>query len=102
MIPSCVMNKMIRSTERRLQDIERLLRIKPIPNFEEFKNEWERMDALSCSVLAAEAESADFEIMDSARKKYMIAVRTYLLEMGVINKEAKSLLQIAKELENIN
>ncbi len=96
------MNNNIRNTQRRLQDIERLLKIKPVPSFDEFKCEWERMDSLSCSVLAAEAESGDFENLDRARQKYMIAVRTYLLEMGVINGNEKSLREIATEMENTN
>lgn len=102
MINSCVMNKDIRSAERRLQDIERRLKIEPVPSFQEFKSEWERMDSLSCSVLAAEAESGDFESMSRARQKYMLAVKTYLLEMGVINGNEKSLREIATEMENTN
>ena len=60
------------------------------------------MDSLSCSVLAAEAESGDFESMNRARQKYMLAVKTYLLEMGVINGNEKSLREIATEMENTN
>ena len=93
------MNKGIKSVELRLQDIEKQLKIEPVPSFQEFKSEWERMDSLSCSVLAAEAESGDFEILDHTRRKYMIAVRTYLLEMGFINENAKSFREIATELE---
>ena len=96
------MNNNIRNTQRRLQDIEKQLKIEPIPSFQEFKSEWERMDSLSCSVLAAEAESGDFESMNRARRKYMLAVRTYLLEMGLIDKNAKSFQEIADELEKEN
>lgn len=102
MINSCVMNKGIKTVELRLQDIEKQLKIEPVPSFEEFKSEWERMDSLSCSVLAAEAESGDFESMSRARQKYMLAVKTYLLEMGVINGNEKSLREIATEMENTN
>ena len=96
------MNKGIKSVKLRLQDIEKQLKIEPVPGFQEFKSEWERMDSLSCSVLAAEAESGDFETLDRARRNYMIAVRTYLLEMGVINGNEKSLREIATEMENAN
>ena len=96
------MNKGIKSVELRLQDIEKQLKIEPVPSFQEFKSEWERMDSLSCSVLAAEAESGDFESMSRARQKYMLAVKTYLLEMGVINGNEKSLREIATEMENTN
>ena len=99
MINSYVMNKGIKSVELRLQDIEKQLKIEPVPSFQEFKSEWERMDSLSCSVLAAEAKSGDFESMNRARRKYMLAVRTYLLEMGLIDKNAKSFQEIADELE---
>ena len=88
-----------RNTEQRLQEIEKQLKIYPVPSFEEFKTEWAKMDSLSCSVLAAEAESGDFEILDHTRRKYMIAVRTYLLEMGFIKENAKSFREIATELE---
>ena len=96
------MNNNIKTTQRRLQDIEKQLKIEPIPSFQEFKSEWERMDSLSCSVLAAEAESGDFESMSRARQKYMLAVKTYLLEMGVINGNEKTLREIATEMENTN
>ena len=96
------MNNNIKTMQRRLQDIENQLKIEPIPSFQEFKSEWERMDSLSCSVLAAEAESGDFESMNRARRKYMLAVKTYLLEMGVINGNEKSLREIATEMENTN
>ena len=33
------------------------------------------------------------------RRKYMLAVRTYLLEMGLIDENAKSFQEIANELE---
>lgn len=96
------MNNNIRSTQRRLQDIENQLKIKPISSFDEFKSEWERMDALSCSVLAAEAESGDFESLNQARRKYMTVIRSYLLKMGLIDEHAKSYKQIAKEMEEVN
>ena len=96
------MNNNIKTTQRRLQEIERKLKIEPVPSFEEFKSKWEKMDSLSCSVLAAEAESGDFESMNRARRKYMLAVRTYLLEMGLIDENAKSFQEIADELEKEN
>lgn len=96
------MNKGIKSVELRLQDIEKQLKIEPVPSFQEFKSEWERMDSLSCSLLAAEAECGDFESMSRARQKYMIAVRTYLLEMGLIDERAKSFQEISNELEREN
>lgn len=96
------MNKGIKSVELRLQDIEKQLKIEPVPSFQEFKSEWERMDSLSCSVLAAEAESGDFNTYDVAWRQYMSAVRSYLLTLGLIEENAKSFQEIADELEKEN
>ena len=83
----------------RLQVLERFFCIKPIPTLEQFKTKWAEADPLSRSVLAALAESGDFETMDKPWSRYMTAVRGYLLQMGEINADAKSLRQIAKEME---
>lgn len=88
----------MKSTINRLQAIEETLKIKPIPNFDEFKSEWERMDALSRSVFVAEAESGDFNTYDVAWRQYMSAVRSYLLAMGLIDRNAKSFIEIAEEV----
>ena len=90
----------MKSTINRLQAIEETLKIKPIPNFDEFKSEWERMDALSRSVFVAEAESGDFNTYDVAWRQYMSAVRSYLLTMGLIDENAKSFIEIAEEVSN--
>ena len=90
----------MKSTINRLQAIEETLKIKPIPNFDEFKSEWERMDALSRSVFVAEAESGDFNTYDVAWRQYMSAVRSYLLAMGLIDRNAKSFIEIAEEVSN--
>lgn len=83
----------------RLQVLERFFCVKSIPTFDQFKTKWAEADALSKSVLAALAESGDFETMDKPWSRYMTAVRGYLLQMGEINADAKSLRQIAKEME---
>ena len=92
------MNNNIRTTQRRLQDIERQLKIEPVPSFEEFKSKWERMDSLSRSVFVTEAESGDFNTYSNTWRQYMTAVRSYLLDMGMINENAKSFREIAKEV----
>ena len=92
------MNKGIKSVELRLQNLERQLKIKTVPSFEEFKIEWEKMDSLSRSVFASEAESGDFDTFDHNWRKYMTAVRSYLLKMGVIDEHTKSYREIAKEV----
>lgn len=83
----------------RLQVLERFFCVKSIPTFEQFKTKWAEADALSRSVMAALAESGDFETMDKPWRNYMLAVRGYLLQMGEIDPDAKSLRQLATEME---
>lgn len=83
----------------RLQVLEKHFCMKPIPTLDQFKKAWAEADPLSRSVLAALAESGDFEAVRKPWEKYMLAVRGYLLQMGEINADAKSLRQIAKEME---
>ena len=89
----------MRDYTNRLQVLERFFCVKSIPTFDQFKTKWAEADALSKSVLAALAESGDFETMDKPWSRYMTAVRGYLLQMGEIDADAKSLRQIAKEME---
>ena len=79
--------------------LEKHFCIKDIPTFDQFKTKWAEADPLSRAVLAASAESADFETMDKPWRNYMFAVRSYLLQMGLIDEHAKSLRQLAKEME---
>ena len=88
----------MKNIQSRLNEIERTLKIQPVPSFEEFKIEWEKMDSLSRSVFASEAESGDFDTFDHNWRKYMTAVRSYLLKMGVIDGHTKSYREIAKEV----
>ena len=83
----------------RLQVLERFFCVKSIPTFEQFKTKWAEADPLSRSVLAALAESGDFETMDKPWRNYMLAVRGYLLQMGEITTDAQSLRQLAAEME---
>lgn len=83
----------------RLQVLENHFCIKDIPNFDQFKTKWAEVDALSKSVLAALAESGDFETMGKPWRNYLLAVRGYLLQMGEIVPDAKSLRQLAAEME---
>ena len=89
----------VRDYTSRLQVLEKHFCMKPIPTLDQFKKAWAEADPLSRSVLAALAESGDFETMDKPWSRYMTAVRGYLLQMGEINADAKSLRQIAKEME---
>ena len=83
----------------RLQVLERFFCVKSIPTFEQFKTKWAEADPLSRSVLAALAESGDFEAVRKPWEKYMFAVRGYLLQMGEIDPNATSLRHLAKEME---
>ena len=83
----------------RLQVLERFFCVKSIPTFDQFKTKWAEADALSKSVLAALAESGDFETMDKPWRNYMLAIRGYLLQMGEITDDAQSLRQLAAEME---
>ena len=83
----------------RLQVLEKHFCIKDIPNFNQFKTKWAEVDALSKSVLAALAESGDFETMGKPWRNYMFVVRSYLLQIGLIDEHAKSLRQLAAEME---
>ena len=83
----------------RLQVLERFFCVKSIPTFDQFKTKWAEADPLSRSVLAALAESGDFETMDKPWRNYMLAIRGYLLQMGEIEPDAQSLRQLATEME---
>lgn len=83
----------------RLQVLERFFCVKSIPTIDQFKKAWAAADPLSRAVLAASAESGDFDGWGKSWSRYLTAVRGYLLQMGEINADAKSLRQIAKEME---
>ena len=83
----------------RLQVLERFFCVKSIPTFAQFKTKWAETDSLSKSVIAALAESGDFEAVRKPWEKYMLAVRGYLLQMGEIEPDAQSLRQLAAEME---
>lgn len=83
----------------RLQVLEKHFCMKPIPTLDQFKMKWAETDPLSRAVLAASAESGDFETMDKPWRNYMLAVRGYLLQMGEIEPDANSLRQLAAEME---
>ena len=83
----------------RLQVLERFFCVKSIPTFDQFKTKWAEADPLSRSVLAALAESGDFDGWGKSWSRYMTAVRGYLLQMGLIDEHAKSLRQFAAEME---
>ena len=89
----------MRDYTNRLQVLERFFCVKAVPTFDQFKTKWAEADPLSRSVLAALAESGDFETMDKPWSRYMTAVRGYLLQMGEIEPDAQSLRQLAKEME---
>lgn len=83
----------------RLQVLERFFCVKSIPTFDQFKTKWAEADALSKSVLAALAESGNFDGESKSWSRYLTAVRGYLLQMGLIDEHAKSLRQLAAEME---
>lgn len=83
----------------RLQVLENHFCIKDIPTFDQFKKAWAAADPLSRSVLAASAESGNIDGWGKSWSRYMTAVRGYLLKMGEIEPDAKSLRQLAAEME---
>ena len=83
----------------RLQVLEKHFCMKPIPTLDQFKKAWAEADPLSRAVLAASAECRDFDGWGKSWGRYMTAVRGYLLQMGLIDKHAKSLQQLAAEME---
>ena len=83
----------------RLQVLERFFCVKSIPTIDQFKKAWAEADPLSRSVLAALAESGDFDGLGKSWSRYMTAVRGYLLQMGEIEPDAQSLRQLAAEME---
>lgn len=89
----------MKSIINRLQMLEKHFSVKPIPTIDQFKKAWTEADPLSRAVLAASAECGDFETMDKPWSRYMTAVRGYLLQMREIDINAKSLRQIAAEME---
>ena len=89
----------MKSIINRLQMLEKHFSVMPIPTIDQFKKAWAAADPLSRAVLAASAEGADFEIVDKPWRNYLLAVRGYLLQMGLIDEHAKSLRQLAAEME---
>ena len=83
----------------RLQMLERFLCVKSIPTLDQFKTKWAEADPLSRCVMEALAECGDFDGWGKSWNRYLTAVRGYLLQMGEIEPDAKSLRQIAKEME---
>lgn len=83
-----------------LKEIERRItvlkeRYPTPPTFEQFREEWERMDGLSKSLY--EMELACPELAEK-NGKYFETIRPYLLQMGIIPGEQFSLKELAKEL----
>ena len=89
----------MKSIINRLQMLEKHFSVMPIPTIDQFKTKWAEADALSKSVLAALAESGNFDGESKSWSRYLTAARGYLLQMGLIDEHAKSLRQIAKEME---
>ena len=79
--------------------LEKHFSVMPIPTIDQFKKAWAEADPLSRSVLAAMAETGDFDGWGKSWGRYMTAVRSYLLQMGLIDEHAKSLRQLAAEME---
>lgn len=89
----------MRDYTNRLQVLEKHFCIKDIPTFDQFKTKWAEADALSRAILAASAECGDYETMGKPWRNYVLVVRSYLLQMGLIDEHAKSLRQLAAEME---
>ena len=89
----------MKSIINRLQMLEKHFSVMPIPTIDQFKKAWAEADPLSRSVLAALAESGDFDGWGKSWSRYLTALRGYLLQMGEIEPDAQSLRQLAAEME---
>ena len=63
----------VRDYTSRLQVLEKHFCMKPIPTIDQFKKAWAEADPLSRSVLAALAESGDFDGLGKSWSRYMTA-----------------------------
>ena len=72
----------------RLQVLEKHFCMKPIPTIDQFKKAWAEADPLSRSVLAALAESGDFDGWGKSWSRYMTAVEALrAFEIAAHNKD---------------
>ena len=70
-----------------------------VPNYEQFKAEWSTMDELSRALFIFCAEQP--QTWDSTERRYMQAIREHLDTMGLIDHDAKSITELAGELDTV-
>ena len=91
------------SIKARLSALETQLACKPVPSFEEWQRQWSTFDELSKALLLAEASNAEnIEALhqDARSRSYFQTISKYLHEMGLVTDSPKSLLDIAREMDN--
>lgn len=69
-----------------------------VPNYEQFRAEWETMDELSRALFIFYAEQP--QTWDSMERRYMQAIREHLTKMGMVH-DAKSIIELAGELDTV-
>ena len=91
------------SVEARLRALEAQFNCKPVPSFEAWQEQWGQMDALSKSIILAEAsnpENINLLYPDRRSRDYARTICGYLRKMGLVVEAEKSILDIAKEMDS--
>ena len=65
-----------------------------IPDFETFKAEWATMDEISRSLFIFYAEQP--QTWDNTERRFMQLIREYLDTLGLIDRNAESIIEVAK------
>lgn len=88
--------------QSRLTALEKALSGRPIPSYEEWVQQWENTDELSQQLFIVSAENLDEVKEDEVFYQYMKVIREYLLASDLIHTNAKTLQEIAAEMESEN
>ena len=89
------MNDFLRRIKILSAEVKAATGAKGIPTFEQFRNQWEKMDLLSQNLYIMQAECPG---LMGEPDEYTVAISGYLEKMGLV-KERYSLADIVKELE---
>ena len=76
----------------RIEELES--KVSHTTNFETFKSEWDGMDEISKAMFIFYAEQP--QIWDDTERRYLANVREYLDAMGLIDRNAESIIEVAK------
>ena len=83
----------------RIEVLEKKLAAADIPTFEQWVEQWGEFTDLDKALFINEAENLELIPDTSQLKKYVATVSGYLYQMGLIDENAKTLKQIAGEME---